>query len=224
MFFESKRPKRIENLSPEEEKRIILAAKLGDVEAANTLFNCFKAFCYHIARKVGIADPAEYHADMLEAIHDSIRKFDTNKENRFSTFFVYDLKAKLAMARRRDMSMIHLPTSSRGSKVRLEPLKKIFGEEEVDHIDDPGSLKLLESLFDNADGRRYLNQALTTLTPQERQVLEGRFLGDEEKTLRDIAGDMEVTHQRVFQIQASALNKLKEWFKENKLSKSDFLD
>ena len=52
-----------------------------------------------------------------------------------------------------------------------------------------------------------ITQALSTLTPREERVIRGRFFQGE--TLKDIAQKFCVTANRIMQIEAKALRKLK---------------
>lgn len=57
--------------------------------------------------------------------------------------------------------------------------------------------------------RQELAQALDTLTPRERQVIAARYLSDTPETLESLARTLGVTGERVRQIQAAALGKLR---------------
>ncbi len=66
-----------------------------------------------------------------------------------------------------------------------------------------------EAYFD-ADSRRILKDILDTLTPQERDVIKCRFGFDgDPMTLRDIGREFNVGHERIRQIEAKALRKLR---------------
>ena len=65
-----------------------------------------------------------------------------------------------------------------------------------------------------------LIKALETLTPTEQYVLVSHFgLGCEEQTLEEIGEDICVTRERVRQIEAKALRKLRNPYTNNKLQK-----
>ncbi|HXJ37414.1 MAG TPA: sigma-70 family RNA polymerase sigma factor, partial [Candidatus Eisenbacteria bacterium] len=59
--------------------------------------------------------------------------------------------------------------------------------------------------------RRQIHRVLDTLTPREAQVLRLRFgIGDRaERTLEEIGTSMSVTRERIRQIEAAALRKLR---------------
>ncbi len=56
---------------------------------------------------------------------------------------------------------------------------------------------------------RWLDAALTVLTPRERMIITSRFLGEERPTLAELASRFGVTRERVRQIEARALAKLR---------------
>lgn len=64
----------------------------------------------------------------------------------------------------------------------------------------------------NKDGIRLISSALSLLTPRERDVIEGRFglAGRQEETLDELATKLGVGKERVRQIEAKALRKLRD--------------
>jgi len=68
-----------------------------------------------------------------------------------------------------------------------------------------------QDVLDRLAGRIPLKEILATLTDRERTVLEKRFGLDDGriKTLQEIATQFSVTRQRIRQIEAKALGKLK---------------
>lgn len=74
-----------------------------------------------------------------------------------------------------------------------------------DHAIDPAGQLLDAEIHQLIDGR------MAELSPREREVLEGRYglHGREPQTLEDLAGHLELTRERVRQIQQDALAKLR---------------
>lgn len=81
-------------------------------------------------------------------------------------------------------------------------------EEEEDPLDDCSP----EEAVRRRDLKRELEKELDTLTPREKQVIKWRFGMDSERsmTLQAIGDIMDVSRERVRQIEESALKKLKE--------------
>lgn len=54
-----------------------------------------------------------------------------------------------------------------------------------------------------------VNAAIAALSPREQEVLRRRFFGEEPEGLREIAADFGVVHERIRQIEAKALHRLR---------------
>ena len=114
-------------------------------------------------------------------------------------------------------------------KISQEPvsLETPIGEEEDSHLgdfipdddapapSDAASFVLL---------KEQLNDVLSTLTPREAQVLKLRFGLDDgrQRTLEEVGKEFEVTRERIRQIEAKALRKLRHPSRSKKLK--DFLE
>ena len=72
--------------------------------------------------------------------------------------------------------------------------------------------------------REQLSDVLSTLTPREKRVLEMRFglLDGRNRTLEEVGQDFGVTRERIRQIEAKALRKLRHPSRSKKLK--DYLD
>ena len=110
-------------------------------------------------------------------------------------------------------------------KIAQEPisLETPIGEEEDSHlgdfIEDKSILNPAESVtFSNL--REITDEVLATLTPREEKVIKMRFgLGNtgSEHTLEEVGQDFEVTRERIRQIEAKALRKLRHPSRSKKL-------
>ena len=101
-------------------------------------------------------------------------------------------------------------------KIAQEPisLETPIGEEEDSHLGDFIEDKQVGSPVDSMIGlslREQTNKVLNTLTPREEKVLRLRFgLSDGcEHTLEEVGQDFAVTRERIRQIEAKALRKLR---------------
>ena len=79
-----------------------------------------------------------------------------------------------------------------------------MGEEEVQRL---ASGESADKLAIGSERSRVLSKALNSLTPREEQVVRRRFF--DEDILEDIAHDWDVSKDRIRQIEAKALRKLK---------------
>jgi RNA polymerase primary sigma factor len=109
-------------------------------------------------------------------------------------------------------------------KIAQEPisLETPIGEEEDSHLGDFIEDKQVVSPVDSIIGlslREQTNKVLNTLTPREEKVLRLRFgLSDGcEHTLEEVGQDFAVTRERIRQIEAKALRKLRHPSRSKKL-------
>jgi len=109
-------------------------------------------------------------------------------------------------------------------KIAQEPisLETPIGEEEDSHLGDFIEDKLIPSPPDTVihiNLREQIEEALKTLTEREAKVLKMRFgLGDgNEHTLEEVGQQFKVTRERIRQIEAKALRKLKHPTRSKKL-------
>ena len=109
-------------------------------------------------------------------------------------------------------------------KIAREPisLETPIGEEEDSHlgdfIEDKKAVSPLEAAI-RYDLQRQINSSLETLTPREEKVLRKRFgIGEStDHTLEEVGQDFEVTRERIRQIEAKALRKLRHPSRSKKL-------
>ena len=133
---------------------------------------------------------------------------------------VEDLAAELDMAPDKVREIL---------KVAQEPisLESPIGEEEDSHLGDfipDYDAPVPEEAATHTLLREQLNEVLATLTPREAKVLSLRF-GIEDgrpRTLEEVGKEFNVTRERIRQIEAKALRKLRHPSRNKKLK--DFLD
>ena len=109
-------------------------------------------------------------------------------------------------------------------KIAKEPisLETPIGEEEDNHlgdfIEDKKAVSPIEAAI-RYDLQRQITNILQTLTPREERVLRKRFgIGENtDHTLEEVGQDFEVTRERIRQIEAKALRKLRHPSRSKKL-------
>lgn len=113
--------------------------------------------------------------------------------------------------------------------VSLEPvsLETPIGEEEDSHLGDfipDDDAPAPQDAASNTLLKEQLNEVLNTLTPREAKVLRLRFGLDDgrARTLEEVGEEFNVTRERIRQIEAKALRKLRHPSRSKKLK--DFLD
>ena len=114
-------------------------------------------------------------------------------------------------------------------KIAQEPvsLETPIGEEEDSHLGDfiaDDEAPAPESIASTSMLQSHLEEVLRTLTPREEKVLRLRFGLDDGKTrtLEDVGKEFNVTRERIRQIEAKALRKLRHPSRSKRLK--DFLD
>ena len=137
-----------------------------------------------------------------------------NKLIRTSRYLV----RKWAVSRRRKRLLKNGPARTRfeGLKIAKEPisLETPIGEEEDSHlgdfIEDKSAVSPSEAVI-NLSLQEQTRKVLATVTPREEKVLRMRFgIGEKsDHTLEEVGQDFDVTRERIRQIEAKALRKLR---------------
>ncbi|MDI6844712.1 MAG: RNA polymerase sigma factor RpoD [Candidatus Saccharicenans sp.] len=164
-------------------------------------------------------------ADQARTIRIPVHMIETiNKLVRVSRQLVQELGREPTceeIARKMDMPVSKV---RKIIKIAQEPisLETPIGEEEDSHLGDFIEDKVMPSPPDQVihqSLREHIEEALKTLTDREARVLKMRFgLGDgNEHTLEEVGQQFRVTRERIRQIEAKALRKLKHPTRSKKL-------
>jgi len=164
-------------------------------------------------------------ADQARTIRIPVHMIETiNKLIRTSRYLVQEIGREPTPEEIADKMDMPLEKVRKVLKIAKEPisLETPIGEEEDSHLGDFIEDKKLSSPLDSVIGMDLSDQTrkvLSTLTPREEKVLRMRFgIGEEsDHTLEEVGQDFDVTRERIRQIEAKALRKLRHPSRSRKL-------
>ncbi|MBN2193132.1 MAG: RNA polymerase sigma factor RpoD [Polyangiaceae bacterium] len=156
-------------------------------------------------------------ADQARTIRIPVHMIETiNKLIRTSRYLVQELGREPSPEEIAEKMELPLDKVRKVLKIAKEPisLETPIGEEEDSHlgdfIEDKGVISPAEAVI-NMNLSEQTRKVLKTLTPREEKVLRMRFgIGEKsDHTLEEVGQDFEVTRERIRQIEAKALRKLR---------------
>jgi RNA polymerase primary sigma factor len=156
-------------------------------------------------------------ADQARTIRIPVHMIETiNKLIRTSRYLVQELGREPSPEEIAERMDIPLEKVRKVLKIAKEPisLETPIGEEEDSHlgdfIEDKNTASPVDSVI-NIDLAEQVDKVLSSLTPREERVLRMRFgIGEKsDHTLEEVGQDFEVTRERIRQIEAKALRKLR---------------
>ncbi|MHA7629373.1 RNA polymerase sigma factor RpoD [Corallococcus sp. M7] len=156
-------------------------------------------------------------ADQVRTIRIPVHMIETiNKLIRTSRYLVQEIGREPTPEEIAEKMELPLDKVRKVLKIAKEPisLETPIGEEEDSHLGDFIEDKSLVSPADaviNMNLAEQTRKVLATLTPREEKVLRMRFgIGEKsDHTLEEVGQDFEVTRERIRQIEAKALRKLR---------------
>ena len=169
-------------------------------------------------------------ADQARTIRIPVHMIETiNKLIRTSRYLVQELGREPVPEEIAERMEMPLEKVRKVLKIAKEPisLETPIGEEEDSHlgdfIEDKSAVSPVDAVI-NGNLEDQTRRVLKTLTPREEKVLRMRFgIGEKsDHTLEEVGQDFEVTRERIRQIEAKALRKLKHPSRSRKLR--SFLD
>jgi RNA polymerase primary sigma factor len=164
-------------------------------------------------------------ADQARTIRIPVHMIETiNKLIRTSRYLVQEIGREPTPEEIAEKMDIPLEKVRKVLKIAKEPisLETPIGEEDDSHLGDFIEDKSIVSPVDAVINRNLADQTrkvLATLTPREEKVLRMRFgIGEKsDHTLEEVGQDFEVTRERIRQIEAKALRKLRHPSRAKKL-------
>ena len=169
-------------------------------------------------------------ADQARTIRIPVHMIETiNKLIRTSRYLVQEIGREPTPEEIAEKMELPLDKVRKVLKIAKEPisLETPIGEEEDSHLGDFIEDKAITSPSDaviNMNLAEQTRKVLATLTPREEKVLRMRFgIGEKsDHTLEEVGQDFEVTRERIRQIEAKALRKLRHPSRSRKLK--DYLE
>ena len=223
-------------LAPDVELTLIRAWKDSkDEKALEAISRSYARLCYSIAsnftkdenRLEDLAQEGSF------GIRKAVERYDPEKGTKFSTYSRLWIQNYIAMAAATVLNDITVPARAYldAKMGRMEPgrndsavfaalpfimLDAPVGDENVTsqmdlHVMDETTPESILAEGDlQATMRRVIAEALATLNEREANVILRRKLQDVPDTLEEISGDFGVTRERIRQIEAMAMQKMKD--------------
>lgn len=156
--------------------------------------------------------------------------FSLNKEKKLLESQGFDPKPKLLAERLnvKESEVIEMSQRMDGAEVSLEsPLRDDSDDQQKDFLQDHRAMTIEENVATTEIKERLamvLNTLKSHLNEKEKIILAERLLNDEPLTLQNIADQFGISRERVRQIEANLLKKMRKYFEEEVPDIKNFLD
>ena len=223
-----------ELLTPEAELEFLIMAQEGDVNARQILHERNLRFVIKVAFEYkNIVAPEDVIGEGVLGLDHAINKFETDRGLKFITFAVYWIRAHITQYLKDKKSTIRIPVNQQ-EEIRKAKKQKDGITPEIQKmmnlqsrgvaLDKPVSgegVSIFQDFLEDPDTSKnpgfvpetkvmsFVDGLLKRLPNIEARILKGLFaLETEKKTLRDLAEELNISHERVRQLKNQALNKI----------------
>jgi RNA polymerase sigma factor (sigma-70 family) len=203
-------------LSREEERGLACAWRdKADVSSRDEIIEAHVPLVWNVARaarqtavKKSAVAPAveELVSEGVLALYQAITSFDPDAPNRFSSYAKRWVAGAIGRYINAQQSIVKGTAFDRIVDLPINAGDEPYGG--VDPIDDGPSP---EELVERSRQLQAVEDAISRLAPRERRVLEARRLADKSLTLERLSAEFGVSIERIRQIEACALKKVREW-------------
>lgn len=232
-----------EPLMQEEEEAEALAAwrERRDYKARDLILRRHARIAWSVAMRFSGRD-YQRAQDLAQVgmigLQKAMDKFDPEKGSRFGRYAIWWVKSEISQTLPQVLTVVDMPgrafqkarsgklpekelTAARGAAFGVESLDSLIGEEGdatgldflACHRNNPEEQTQQNALQDFYE--EVLKKAITVLREREAQVLTRRRLTNTPETLEEIARDMNITRERVRQIEMDAIRKVANYLKKN---------
>lgn len=203
-------------LSEQEEKKMLIRSRNGDIEARNILVEKNMRLVAHMIKKYACAEKDTQDLISVGTIGliKAVNTFNPDKKIRLATYAAKCIDNEILMMLRNDKKKMQelslykpIGTDKEGNDITFID---VVGDETRDDVGEMLTAEQLKCIYDNMDN---------ILTEREKTIIIGRFglFGSKEMTQNELAAKLNISRSYVSRIERHALNKLYALLENKKL-------